>query len=87
MIKVQNKIATGMDVLKFFTMNDWNFKSDNYTGLVSLQDRDEWEMFLVDGRNVGNNDKYMRDSFYGVRRYCARDSLKTIPMARRTVKM
>lgn len=41
--------------------------------------------FLVDGRNVGNNDKYMLDSSMGIRRYCARDSLKTLRSAKITI--
>lgn len=44
MVKVQRKISDGMDVLQFFTCNDWNFKSDNYFSLVEIQDREEWEM-------------------------------------------
>ncbi|CAG9802081.1 unnamed protein product [Chironomus riparius] len=85
MVKVQKKISQGMDALEFFTMNDWHFKSKNYIGLVGIQDREEWEMFLVDGRNVGNNDKYMLDSSMGIRRYCARDSIKTLRSAKITM--
>lgn len=46
MVRVQQKISVGMDVLKFFTMNDWNFKSDNYFGLVETQSKEEWEMLV-----------------------------------------
>lgn len=48
MVHVQKKIAVGMDVLKFFTMNDWNFKSDNFFNLDKLQDEEEKYMFQVD---------------------------------------
>lgn len=44
MVKVQKKIAQGMDAIEFFTMNDWHFESKNYNGLVDTQDREEWEM-------------------------------------------
>lgn len=48
MVHVQKKIAVGMDVLKFFTMNDWNFKSDNFFNLDNLQSQEEKDMFQVD---------------------------------------
>lgn len=48
MVFVQKKIAVGMDVLKFFTMNDWNFKSDNFFNLEKLQSKEEKDMFQVD---------------------------------------
>lgn len=48
MVHVQKKIAIGMDVLKFFTMNDWNFKSDNFFNLDKLQSKEEKDMFQVD---------------------------------------
>lgn len=44
MVHVQNKIAVGMDVLKCFTMNNWDFKSDNYKNLVNKQSKDEYKM-------------------------------------------
>lgn len=33
MIKLQNKISTGLEVLQFFTLHPWYFKSDNYASL------------------------------------------------------
>lgn len=48
MVHVQKKIAVGMDVLKFFTMNNWNFKSDNFFNLDKLQTGNENYMFQVD---------------------------------------
>lgn len=44
MVRVQKKIATGMDVLSFFTMNDWHFVSDNFFKMVDTQTNDEWQM-------------------------------------------
>lgn len=44
MIRVQNKIAVGMDVLKCFTMNNWDFKSDNFKNLIDKQSAEEYEM-------------------------------------------
>lgn len=87
MILVQKKIAVGMDVLKFFTMNDWNFKSDNFIDLVKLQSKDEYDMFAIDTKNLGDTLYYLRTSLIGGRQYCARDPLSTIPKAKILIKV
>lgn len=46
MVHVQNKIAVGMDVLKCFTMNNWDFKSDNYKNLIKKQSKEEYDMWV-----------------------------------------
>lgn len=35
MIRIQNKIADGLDVLQFFTMRQWDFKEENYRGIAN----------------------------------------------------
>lgn len=42
MLKVQSKIATGLEVLQFFTLHAWYFKSDKYGALwdnLTAQDK------------------------------------------------
>lgn len=87
MVFVQKRIATGLEVLQFFTMHKWNFKSDNFNGLVATQTPDEYEMFLFDSRNTGDEAEYLKNSFLGARQYCFRDSLSSLPKARLILKM
>lgn len=87
MVHVQKKISVGMDVLKFFTMNDWNFKSDNFSALIKTQSKSEYDMFLIDTQNSGDTVEYLKTSLYGGRQYCARDPLSTIPKAKILYKM
>lgn len=44
MIRVQEKIAVGMDVLKCFTLNDWDFRSDKFYSLIGKQSKEEYDM-------------------------------------------
>lgn len=87
MVHVQKKIAVGMDVLAFFTMNNWNFKSDNFQNLVDIQTGDEGEMFCIDTKNHGDTVQYLKTSMYGGRQYCAKDPLSTIPKAKILIKV
>lgn len=42
MIRIQNKIAQGMEVLTFFTMRRWEFNEDNFRGIQNyLNDQDK----------------------------------------------
>lgn len=87
MVHVQKKIAVGMDVLAFFTMNDWNFKSDNFCDLIKKQTQNEYDMFPIDTENTGDTVEYLKTSLYGGRQYCARDPLSTLPKAKIIYKM
>lgn len=87
MVYVQKRIATGLEVLQYFTMHKWNFKSDNFNGLAALQTPDESEMFLFDSRNTGDELEYIKNSFLGARQYCLKDPLSTLPRARLIHKM
>lgn len=45
MLRVQRKIADGMDVLEFFAMNKWDFREDNYRGIRDIlkgEDQKTW---------------------------------------------
>jgi hypothetical protein len=44
MVHVQKKLAIGMDVLKCFTLNNWDFRSKNFQSLVKIQSEDEYKM-------------------------------------------
>lgn len=82
MIRVQKKIAVGMEVLKFVTMKNWDFKSDNFVALSKTQSKDEYQMFMIDTINHGDPWEYFRISFLGGRKYLAHDPPETIPRAK-----
>ncbi|KAL7027650.1 hypothetical protein ACKWTF_005508 [Chironomus riparius] len=82
MVYVQKRIATGLEVLQFFTMRKWNFKSDSFNGLIAQQMPDEYDMFLFDSQYVGDDWEYLKNSMLGARQYCVKEPLSTLPRAR-----
>ena len=86
MVHVQKKIAVGMDVLKCFTMNNWDFRSHNYINLLKIQSKEEYDMFFVDTAKM-DMIKYTQDSLKGGRIYCAKDPMTTIPKAKNLIRM
>ena len=87
MVYVQKRIAIGLEVLQFFTMHKWDFKSGNFNGLIKHQTPDEYEMFLFDSENTGDDWEYLKNSLLGARQYCVKDPLSTLPRARLQHKM
>lgn len=87
MVFVQKKIATGMDVLAFFTTNNWNFKSDRFASLVKTQTKSEYDMFSIDMANTGETLQYLKTCMHGGRLYCAKDPVSTLPRARILVRV
>lgn len=82
MVRVQNRIWVGMEVLQYFTMRNWFFKIDRTRSLVpEMNDRDK-QIFYIDNIDF-NVDKYLMDTILGARQYCMKEPLSSLPQARR----
>lgn len=44
LVRVQKRIATGLDVLQFFTTRSWDFKSNNFRELYKILTAEEKKM-------------------------------------------
>lgn len=89
MIRVQTKISQGLEVLQFFTMRNWIFKSEKFQGIVREQSPDEYKMFFIDTASVPDNfeDQFLKNTFLGGRLYLLKEPHSTIPRARIQMKM
>lgn len=87
MLHVQRRISVGMEVIQFFTMREWNFKSGNLEALTKLQTPEEDNMFKFDSKTSGDEYLYIKNSYLGARQFCLRDPLSTLPKARIQLKM
>lgn len=86
MVHVQKKIAIGMDVLKCFTMNNWDFRSHNFVNLLKIQSQEEYDMFFIDSSKIDVTE-YTKQSLVGGRVYCTKDPLSTLPRAKKLIRM
>lgn len=87
MVKIQQKIAVGIDVLRFFTVKAWNFRNDELMKVrKSLTDK-EFGMFPMDTSVVKDRESFIKSNLYGGRVYCLKDPLSTLPRARLVYKM
>jgi hypothetical protein len=44
MVRVQKKIASALDAIKFFAMKNWDFNTDNFHNLTKIQSDEEYQM-------------------------------------------
>ncbi|KAG8251182.1 hypothetical protein J6590_043903 [Homalodisca vitripennis] len=86
MIRVQTKIATGLEVLQYFTTRQWHFKNDKLLALREELKGADKEMFAMPFEEV-KIEPYMKDCILGARHYLMKEDPASLPRARRTLKM
>lgn len=85
---VQTKISQGLEVLQFFTMREWSFKSENFVDVYNKMDADEKLMFYTNTAVMeGDTIDYLKLTILGGRQYCLKEPLSTLPKARIQLKM
>ncbi|CAO1398848.1 unnamed protein product [Diamesa tonsa] len=88
MVYVQKRIAVGLEVVQFFTMRHWDFRSDKLGVICEKLSPSEHEMFFIDSDSVGDEtDEYIYNCLMGARQYCIKDPLSTLPKARIQLKV
>ncbi|KAI8127244.1 putative fatty acyl-CoA reductase [Lucilia cuprina] len=82
MVRVQKRIATGLEVLQFFTTRAWDFKSNNFRELQKLLTEEEKKIFKINTEDIDDSD-YLRSCILGGRQYVVKEPLCTLPKANR----
>lgn len=86
MIRVQNKIHDGLEVLQYFTTHKWIFKNDRFLDVRDTMTPEEKRMFSIDFNAVEDKD-YIKICMLGARQYCVKEPLENLPKARRLIKV
>ncbi|XP_037820920.1 uncharacterized protein LOC119609941 [Lucilia sericata] len=85
MVRVQKRIATGLEVLQFFTTRAWDFKSNNFRELYKLLTEEEKKIFKINTEDIDDSD-YLKSCILGGRQYVVKEPLCTLPKARVQLK-
>uniref|UniRef100_A0A0K8UGQ7 Fatty acyl-CoA reductase n=1 Tax=Bactrocera latifrons TaxID=174628 RepID=A0A0K8UGQ7_BACLA len=86
MVRVQTRIATGLDMLQFFTTRYWDFKSQNFEQIQEVLDPRDKLMFKIEMNDIDDYD-YLRGCILGGRQYVMKEPLSSFPRARTQIKM
>lgn len=81
MVRVQDRISQGLEVLQYFTMRSWKFPCANFDSIPEKLNEKEREIYQTD---ISKEDrgKYIGQCIEGGRVYCFKDDPTKIPMNR-----
>ncbi|XP_017018975.1 putative fatty acyl-CoA reductase CG5065 isoform X1 [Drosophila kikkawai] len=81
MIRVQTKIAVGLEVLQFFTTRNWDFKSTHFEQIYKELGAADRKIFRINTDDVDDYE-YMKGSILGGRQYVMKEPLTSLPKSR-----
>ncbi|KQS63159.1 putative fatty acyl-CoA reductase CG5065 isoform X2 [Drosophila erecta] len=87
MLRVQEKISTGLGVLQFFTLNAWSFRSENYASLWNKLNEEDKAIFNMNMNTENTEEEYMIECAKGARKFILKEKEEDLPRARVHMKI
>ncbi|RLU25754.1 hypothetical protein DMN91_001912 [Ooceraea biroi] len=78
LVRVQNRVSSGLELLQYYTMKQWNFLNDNLRDLQTQLCSSDRETFFMDTKVI-RWDEYMLSYILGTRQYYLKDDPSTLP--------
>lgn len=72
MVRIQDRISQGLEVLQYFTMRPWNFPCPNYDSIKGKLSEEEQVIFNTDISQM-DRDSYMETCVEGGRIFCLKE--------------
>lgn len=89
MIRVHKKLAKGMEVLDYYTNNEWHFDNKNAMAIWSLINEMEKKNYRIDLLDFGEDKviELFENGALGARRYLLKQPDESLPFARMVFHM
>ncbi|KAI4461604.1 male sterility protein 2-related [Holotrichia oblita] len=87
MVRVQNKITFGLELLEYFSTRNWLFINNNALNLEKGLSKEERQKFPVTSCINLDPDKYLEDCLYGARTYCLKENPKSLLFCRIYIRL
>ncbi|XP_032667535.1 putative fatty acyl-CoA reductase CG5065 [Odontomachus brunneus] len=84
LVRVQNRVKSGLKLLQYYTTKQWIFRNDNLRELQHQLCPADKETFYMD-TNIIHWDEYFLTYILGTRQYCLKDDPSTLPRARQVL--
>ncbi|XP_032527291.1 putative fatty acyl-CoA reductase CG5065 [Danaus plexippus] len=81
MVRVQDRISQGLQVLQYFTMRPWTFPCPNFDSIQSKLDKEEQVIFNTD-LTTADRDAYLQQCIEGGRIFCLKEDPSKIRINR-----
>ncbi|KAK1116985.1 hypothetical protein K0M31_017034 [Melipona bicolor] len=82
MVRLQNRISVGLEVLQYFTTREWVFHNTNLLIMWGEMSPKDKKIFPIDFLSIDDT-AYIKTCILGARQYCMKENLSTLPKARR----
>ncbi|XP_026483587.2 putative fatty acyl-CoA reductase CG5065 [Vanessa tameamea] len=82
MVKLQKRIAGGLEVFHRYTIKEWCFKNEYFRSLSKRISKEDNEIFYTDTL-LFNWDDYIKNYILGAKEFCCNEDLSTLPYARK----
>ncbi|KAM3963004.1 putative fatty acyl-CoA reductase CG5065 [Aphomia sociella] len=81
MVRIQNRISVGLEVLQYFTTREWWFDTHNFKSLASTLNQADFQEFPMD-LSIIEDEPYIESCMIGGKLYCLKEKLENLPKAR-----
>lgn len=84
-VKIYHKMQTHIDTLEYFSIREWQFRSDNQWIIRDQMDDVDKQNFDFDIRSL-NWSAFMENYIVGIKRYLLKEDLSSLPSARKHLR-
>ncbi|XP_041977375.1 putative fatty acyl-CoA reductase CG5065 [Aricia agestis] len=81
MVRIQNRITVGLQVLQYFTTREWWFDTHNFKALSKHLNSKDQELFPLDLNEI-DLVPYIETCMIGGKLYCLKEKMENLPKAR-----
>ncbi|XP_013146446.1 PREDICTED: putative fatty acyl-CoA reductase CG8306 [Papilio polytes] len=81
MVRIQNRISVGLEVLQYFTTREWWFDTNNFKALSTRLNAADTKNFPMDLKII-EVEPYIESCMLGAKMFCLKEKLENLPKAR-----
>lgn len=81
MLRIQERINQGLDVLQYFTMREWSFPCPNYNSIHNELSKEEQDIYMTQVAHLDKTE-YMHTAVEGGRQYCLKEDFNKMTINR-----
>ncbi|CAG9783853.1 unnamed protein product [Diatraea saccharalis] len=81
LVRIQNRITVGLEVLQYFTTREWWFDTHNFKALAPSLNNVDFKTFPMD-LTIIEDEPYIEACMIGGKLYCLKEKLENLPRAR-----
>lgn len=86
MVRIQKQFSAMLEVLEYFVTREWIFHNDKIMTIHEKLSSEDKKMFRIYVKDI-DKVEYIKNAILGTRQYCMKETLSSLPNARRHQNM